>query len=140
MAELQRSDLKQKWQDRFNFFDQYGNPTSKVFEEEMKRRGWRARLRISTNRIAFFLGPFYFFFLGMWRKGFSLFGVAAAVSLAWGVVASFTDISFDTVRAVQNGVNFGLCYLSCLTANYAYYCKMVKGENGWNPFNGIKWR
>jgi len=29
-----------------------------------------------------------------------------------------------------------------MTANYSYYLKQVKGDNGWNPFNGIMpwWR
>ncbi|CDH07184.1 conserved hypothetical protein [Xenorhabdus bovienii str. oregonense] len=44
-----------------------------------------------------------------------------------------SDISDNIYNAM--GVAFSL--LNGYIANYAYYLKEIKGDDGWNPFKGI---
>ncbi|KEZ74361.1 membrane protein, partial [Pseudomonas syringae pv. syringae FF5] len=36
------------------------------------------------------------------------------------------------------GLNVVFSLMYALTANYSYYLKEVKGEQGWNPFKGMR--
>lgn len=122
--------LSPTWQQRFAFFDAYGMPSSSPESRDaMRALPWRARMRITSNLLAFFFFPFYFFVKGMWRKG--LVWVALVIACAAAGIA--LDVSDTMARAIGLGVAAG----SMTTANFAYYLHAVKGSRSWNIFEGF---
>ena len=65
----------------------------------------------------------------------SLYHVALTVALE--VVYALVD--FRSAKQVNFGVGFAFNLFYALSTNYAYYLKEQKGEQGWNPFKGMRW-
>ena len=107
----------QKWQERFAFFEQHGAPNSPGFKEALKGLPSGQRRKITFNWLAWLFGPFYF--------------------LAVGIVVSLLPDSVGNI--LSRGVGFGLAFLFGLTANYSYFLKERRGDNGWNLFEGMRW-
>ncbi|MEB3050425.1 DUF2628 domain-containing protein [Mycolicibacter sp. MYC123] len=122
--------LSPSWQQRFAFFDAYGlRSSSPEARDAIKALGWRARIRITSNFLAFVFFPFYFFVKGMWRKGL----VWIAVVIACAAVGIALDVSDQIARAIGIGIAGG----SMSTANFAYYLHAVKGSRSWNVLEGF---
>lgn len=47
-------------------------------------------------------------------------------------------IDFRYANNVNFAVGFAFNLLYALSTNYAYYLKEQKGEQGWNPFKGMR--
>lgn len=121
--------LSRSWQQRFAFFDAYGLPSSPEARDAMRALPWRARLRISSNILAFLFFPFYFFVKGMWRKGLGWVAVA--------VVLATLGVTLDVSDPVARAIGIGLAAGAMTTANYAYYLHVVKGSRSWNILEGF---
>lgn len=64
-----------KWQERFDFFETYGAPNDPRYKEAVKTLpGFKKKILINANVIAFFFGPIYLFVLGLWKKNLALLG------------------------------------------------------------------
>jgi len=50
----------------------------------------------------------------------------------------FALIGMEFPRPLSTGLSIALSMMYALMANYAYYLKEVKGEQGWNPFKGMR--
>ncbi len=58
-----------KWQERFDFFETYGAPNDPRYKEAVNALpGFKKKILINANVIAFFFGPIYLFVLGLWKK------------------------------------------------------------------------
>lgn len=126
-----------KWQERFNFFDTYGAPSDPRFKEALKALpGFKKKLLVNANVIAFFFGPIYLFVLGLWKKNLALLGIFLAINIALSVIFAILGMEFP--RPLSTGLSIALSMMYALMANYAYYLKEVKGEQGWNPFKGMR--
>ncbi|WP_426144011.1 DUF2628 domain-containing protein [Pseudomonas sp. DWP3-1-2] len=126
-----------KWQERFNFFEAYGAPNDPNFKAGLKSLpGVRKKLLINLNVIAYFFGPIYFFVLGLWKKGLALIGVMLAINAL--VILTCTLLGTDVPYALGTGLTVAYSLMYALTVNYSYYLKEVKGEQGWNPFKGMR--
>ncbi len=126
-----------KWQERFDFFDTYGAPNDPRYKEAVKTLpGVKKKILINANVIAFFFGPIYLFVLGLWKKNLALFGIFLAIHIALSVI--FTIIGMEFPRPLSTGLSIAMSMMYALMANYAYYLKEVKGEQGWNPFKGMR--
>ncbi|MCD5997278.1 DUF2628 domain-containing protein [Pseudomonas sp. CDFA 602] len=126
-----------KWQERFNFFEAYGAPDDPRFKPALKALpGFKKKLLINANVIAFFFGPIYLFVLGLWKKNLAILGIILAVNIVLAVI--FALLGSDVPRAAGTGLNVASSMFYALTTNYAYYLKEVKGEQGWNPFKGMR--
>jgi hypothetical protein len=130
------ADIKPKWRERFDFFDAYGAPSSPEFRAAFKALPRGKKRLINFSFLGFFFGPFYFFALGLWKKGLTLLAVALAITIVEAIFSSVTQI--DIPRAVDTGINIGLAFLFAMCVNYSYYLKEVKRSQGWNPFEGIR--
>lgn len=117
---------KEKWVKRFEFFNIYGAPNSSSYKLALKSAP-EDKL-IYLNFTALFVGPFYLFVLGLWKKNLSLMLIGTIIN----AVAFF---ALPPVFTIIGKVAIGVMY--AVTTNYAYYLKEVKGEQGWNPFKGI---
>lgn len=93
-------------------------------------------MRININIIACFFGPIYFFVLGLWKKGLALIGIMLATNAL--ILLVCTLLETDVPYALGGGLAAPYALMYGLTVNYAYYLKEVKGEQGWNPFKGIR--
>lgn len=122
--------LSDSWRWKFDFFNTYGLPSASPEAKAAYRNlSFMAKLRLTSNILAFLFGPLYFFVKGMWRKGLTLLGIAITA----GVVLTVLDVSDTIGRSV--GIAIGALAMS--TANYAYYLHAVRGSQSWNPFEGF---
>ncbi|KAF1006476.1 MAG: hypothetical protein GAK28_02494 [Luteibacter sp.] len=122
--------LNAKWQARFSFFDRFGGPSSPEYKAELKKLPFKEKLIVNANIFAFFFGPIYFFILGLWKKALVLIGLVIAVSILLSIVGA--------PDAVYRGVGAAFSVIYMLTANYSYYLKRAKGQDNWNPFEGMR--
>jgi len=132
MNNIDLNRYKPKWQERFAFFAQNGDPFSPAFKTAFKALPAGKRILINLNFIAFFFGPIYLFVLGLWKKNLALLGICVLVGVADGIYVGVTG--HELPQAINTGLNVALAMLWGMTANYAYYLKEVKGQQGWNPF------
>ncbi|MBA1190825.1 DUF2628 domain-containing protein [Pseudomonas entomophila] len=131
------SQHKPKWQERFAFFDAHGAPSSPEYKAALKQQPFKKKLLINMNFIALFFGPIYLFVLGLWKKNLALLGIIIGAGLVIDVL--FALLGMETPRAINTGFGVATNLLYGLSANYAYYLKERKGEQGWNPFKGMRW-
>ncbi|MNG27516.1 hypothetical protein D3C84_1126440 [compost metagenome] len=75
--------------------------------------------------------------LGLWKKNLTLIAIIVAVNVALEILYSYVHVSF--AQQLDFGVGFAFNLLYAMTTNYAYYLKEQKGEQGWNPFKGMRW-
>ena len=115
--------VSETWKARFRAFHKAGGPK----RPNIKSLSREERMKISSpNILAFFFGPFYYLFKGMWRKGISLLLVCTVVIVILQVALEAAGLASAT-KALNfiSGVVYGTF------ANGDYYRKMVLGENGW---------
>ena len=123
--------LAPSWRLRFDFFDAYGLPSSSPQAKAAYRAlSFGQKLRLTSNILAFFFGPFYFMVKGMWRKGLALL----ALALTAGAVMVLLDVS----QSIERGIGAAFGALAMTTANYAYYLHVVRRSESWNPFEGFR--
>ncbi|MGN8275915.1 DUF2628 domain-containing protein [Pseudomonas sp. SMV71] len=126
-----------KWQARFNFFETYGPPNDPRHKVALKALpGFKEKILINANVIAFFFGPIYLFVLGLWKKNLALLGIFLGINIGLSVIFAILGMEFP--RALSSGLNGAASVMYALTTNYAYYLKEVKGEQTWNPFKGMR--
>ncbi|MDX7990641.1 DUF2628 domain-containing protein [Xenorhabdus littoralis] len=132
---MDSSKYSEKWQERFEFFEKNGCPSSKGHQEALRKVTFSKRIKISMNFFAVFFGIFYFLILGLWKKGLALLGMIFAVAIAIGITEEI--VGYELSDAIWNGLGAGFAILYGFSANYSYYLKEVKGDDSWNPFKGI---
>ena len=131
------SKYSAKWQERFAFFETYGAPNAPGYKPALQQLPFKRKITINANIIAFFFGPIYLFVLGLWKKNLTLIAIIIALTLVLDVV--FALVEFSYAKQVNFAVGFAMNMLYALSTNYAYYLKEQKGEQGWNPFKGMRW-
>jgi len=114
-----RSALAEIWQRRFAFYDHYAAAPTKEEANAIFRAGpfW-TRIRLTSNFLAFFFGPIYFFVKGMWRKGLVLLGISLGIGVVLGVVGASDSVT----RAVSIG--FAAVFMGI--GKQAYYLPWVR--------------
>jgi fatty acid desaturase len=123
-------ELSPRWQERFDFFAEYGPPnTTPESRAAIRALPFGKRMVINQNYLAFFFSPFYFFVKGMWRKGLALAGAALALAIA----ATLLPIPELAARGLSGAVPA----LAMTSANYAYFLHVTTGSTSWNPFEGL---
>ena len=77
--------LSATWQRRFAFFDEHGSPLTSHGAVALQKLPFWSGMSIRSNIWGFVFGPFYFLFLGLWRRGAALFVLAVVLSyvVAW---------------------------------------------------------
>ncbi|WP_268801115.1 DUF2628 domain-containing protein [Pseudomonas huanghezhanensis] len=131
------SKYSAKWQERFAFFDTNGAPGDPRYKAALKTLPtFGKKVLINANVIAFFFGPIYLFVLGLWKKNLALLGTIFLVYVV--LVVIFAILGMEFPKALDNGLGVGFSFTYAIVTNYAYYLKEVKGEQGWNPFKGMR--
>jgi hypothetical protein len=125
--------LSPRWQERFDFFAEYGAPNgTAAARSAIRELPWGKRIAITSNFVAFLFGPLYFFAKGMWRKGITVSGASLALAIA--------SIMLPVPPTVANGLSAAVGALAMTSANYAYFLHVTKGSRSWNPFEGLERR
>ncbi len=130
---MKYSHYPEKWQKRFVFFEENGAPHTASHKEKIKSlriKGMTDPLLINTNFYAFFFGFFYFFALGLWKKGLSLL----AISFLWALLILPIE---HAIGMNLSATGIGIAILAARTANYSYYLKEIKREDSWNLLQGF---
>lgn len=131
MTTSTQSRFPEKWAQRFAFFDQHGAPNTASFKTALATLGHADKIKMNANIWAFFFGPIYLCLLGLWKKALVLTAVAGS--------ALVLAAALNLPGFVQFGLGFGSSVLFALCTNYAYYLKCIKGKDGWNAFEGLRW-
>lgn len=123
-------NLSDSWRWKFDFFDTYGLPSASPEAKAAYRNlSLMAKLRLTSNILAFLFGPLYFVVKGMWRKGLTLLALTITVAVVLVVL--------DVNETLGRGIGMGIAALAMSTANYAYFLHVVRGSQSWNPFEGF---
>ncbi|ALE00635.1 MULTISPECIES: DUF2628 domain-containing protein [Pseudomonas] len=125
-----------KWKERFAFFEAHGGPSAPGFRPALKQLPFLKKVKINFNFFAFFFGPVYLFILGLWKKNLCIIAIMIVVSVVLNIVMDMFEFRYAKEASSALGFVFNALY-GQLT-NYAYYLKEVKGEQSWNPFEGLR--
>jgi hypothetical protein len=131
MSTDSQSSAQSSWDFRFAFFDAHGAPSTPEYKEAFKQLHWKERIKVGMNAWALFFGPLYLLYLGLWKKALVLYAIAFAVM--------FVAVLLGAPDGLLNGIGIALGILIAMSTNYAYYLKKVKNQDGWNPFEGVRW-
>ncbi|CDL79711.1 DUF2628 domain-containing protein [Xenorhabdus cabanillasii] len=132
---MDKSKYSEKWQERFEFFENNGSPASKKNREALRNLPFLKQIKINMNFFAVFFNFIYFIILGLWKKGLTLLGFIFAIIFILGIIDSI--FSLELSDNFYNAIGVAFAFLYGLSANYAYYLKEIKGDDSWNPFKGI---
>jgi len=109
-----------KWQRRFALIQKAGG--AKL--GSMNKLTMSERLAVKFNVWGFFFGPFYYAFLGMWKRALTLLGVGVAIILIGEVLLS-------AIGAPQSVASFFVAGFFAGKVNVDYCKKQVLNDNGW---------
>jgi len=109
--------LSDAWLFRFKFYEEKKNLRSLPFKSKMT---------MMINWKAFFFGPFYYFYLGMWRKALTILLFLTVLDLLLILLLS---------KAAA-----GCCYAIfwAVMTNPIYYVHRTKKSKSFNPFEGMQ--
>lgn len=115
--------VSDKWKQRFSAMHQAGGiklPRLKELPAAERRKAF------SFNVLAFFFGPIYYAFKGMWKKGLALFVACAVVVITLGL-----GLEYVGYGKLANALGYGVSAVFAARANIDYYKKMLLNDNGW---------
>ncbi|WP_415754353.1 DUF2628 domain-containing protein [Pseudomonas leptonychotis] len=115
--------VSDKWKQRFSAIHHAGGikmPKLKELPAAKRRKAF------SFNFLAFFFGPIYYAFKGMWKKGLALFVACAAVVITIGL-----GLEYVGYGKLANALGYGVSAVFAARANIDYYKKMLLNDNGW---------
>lgn len=123
LTDFSNMGLSDAWLYRFNFYKENGLPSSKnkKYKESFKKLSFGERFKLGFNVWAYFFGPFYYLYLGMWRKAITLTFILVITALMGSL---FLPAGF--------AISFAL--LSTMLVGPSYYLHKVKNSKSFNLF------
>lgn len=120
------SGYSEKWRQRFAAIEKAGGERTRWWRwlEGKKLTGKERRL-ITSNLWAFLFGPFYYLYLGMWRKAITLSILALAIDGVLAVAGDALSVPVDRFLWLVSAIIFRQC------ANVDYYRKAVLKRREW---------
>lgn len=131
---MEKESINEKWRERFDFLSTHGLPGTPSYTKTYRTMKFGQRVSIGANLYAFFFGFVYFCILGLWKKGLVLFLGVAAIQAALIAIETVANIDMNAFAKV---INIGYACVCSYLVNTAYYLRMVKGVESWNPFQGL---
>lgn len=118
--------LSEKWRRRFAAIEKAGGERTRWWRwPEAKRLTGKEKRLITSNLWAFVFGPFYYLYLGLWRKAITLSLVALMIDVILGMAGDALDFPVDHFLWIVSAVMFRQC------ANVDYYRKTVLKRREW---------
>ena len=118
--------LSDKWRRRFAAIEKAGGERTRWWRwPEAKQLTGKEKRLITSNLWAFVFGPFYYLYLGLWRKAVTLSIVVLVVDVILGMAGDALDFPIDHFLWIVSAVMFRQC------ANVDYYRKTVLNRREW---------
>lgn len=117
-------DLSETWKETFLLIEKAGQTSARTYDK-LEDLSWFERRKIGLNITAFLIGPIYYLFKKMYRKGFVIIG-ASSVYLSFVIAVEETIFASETT-----GLGIAVNAVTATLANYDYYRKRVHGEKMW---------
>ncbi|MBV5292867.1 MAG: DUF2628 domain-containing protein [Curvibacter lanceolatus] len=112
--------LSDKWVKRFALIQKAGGAKLPA----LGKLPMSERLAIKFNILGFLFGPFYYAFLGMWKRALTMLGVGLSIVLIGEVV-------LKAVGAHQSLASFFMAGFFAGKVNLDYFKKQILNDNGW---------
>lgn len=120
------SGYPEKWRQRFAAIEKAGGERVRWWHwPEGKQLTGKEKRLITSNLWAFVFGPFYYLYLGIWRKAITLSLLALVIDAVLSVVGDALGVSVDRFLWVVSAIIFRQC------ANVDYYRKAVLKRREW---------
>ena len=120
-----RDSLSILWRERFEILDKIDGQLGSRSDELTTKERFKVGFRV----FALLFGPFYYFFKGMWQKGFLILN-GLAVLLVVASVFDAPDIIY-TMLSIASGV------VCSALATTDYYKKVERNEKVWPLFSSL---
>ncbi|MCA8258266.1 DUF2628 domain-containing protein [Burkholderia sp. AU31624] len=118
--------LSDKWRRRFAAIEKAGGERTRWWRwPEAKQLTGKEKRLITSNLWAFVFGPFYYLYLGMWRKAITLSLLALVIDVLLGMAGDALSVPVDNFLWIVSAVMFKQC------ANVDYYRKTVLNRREW---------
>lgn len=125
-ASIDEGGYPEKWRQRFAVIEKAGGEHVRWWRwPEGKQLTGREKRLITSNLWAFVFGPFYYLYLGMWRKAITLSLLALAIDAILSVAGDALGVPVDRFLWVVSAIIFRQC------ANVDYYRKAVLKRREW---------
>jgi hypothetical protein len=119
-------EMADKWKRRFAAIGKAGGERTRWWQwPEAKQLTGKEKRLITSNLWAFVFGPFYYLYLGLWRKAITLSLVALLIDFILGMAGDALDFPVDHFFWIVSAVMFKQC------ANVDYYRKVVLKRREW---------
>jgi hypothetical protein len=112
------------WQNKFDLVESINPQTYSNYTKVMLSLPFMERL-FRSSMLGFFFGPFYYIWLGMWRK--AIFIILTVVVL--GVITDAMDITF-----LDPFYRIATAFYCSRAVMFDYYNKVKNGDNSWFPW------
>ncbi|WP_157977955.1 DUF2628 domain-containing protein [Paraburkholderia kururiensis] len=120
------AELPEKWRQRFAAIEKAGGEGVRWWRwPNAKELTHREKRLITSNLWAFVFGPFYYVYLGMWRKAITLSLLALVIDAILVVAGDVLNMPVDNFLWIVSAVMFRQC------ANVDYYRKAVLKRRQW---------
>lgn len=120
------AELSEKWRRRFAAIEKAGGERVRWWRwPEGKQLSWKEKRLITSNLWAFLFAPFYYLYLGMWRKAITLSLVAVVIDVILGMAGDALNIPVDNFLWIVSAIMFKQC------ANIDYYRKVALKRREW---------
>lgn len=118
--------LPEKWRQRFAAIEKAGGERARWWRwPEVNRLTANEKRLITSNLWSFVFGPFYYLYLGMWRKAITLSLLALVIDVILGVAGDALDVPVDRFLWIVSAIIFRQ------RANVDYYRKTVLKRQEW---------
>lgn len=126
IPEKELSELSEKWTRRFAAIEKAGGERTRWWRwPEAKQLTGKEKRLITSNLWAFVFGPFYYLYLGLWRKAITLSFVALLIDFILDMAGDALNVPVDHFLWIVSAVMFRQC------ANVDYYRKAVLKRREW---------
>lgn len=120
------AELPEKWRHRFAAIEKAGGERTRWWRwPEAKQLTGKEKRLITSNLWAFVFGPFYYLYLGMWRKAITLSLVVLLIDFILDMAGDALNFPVDHFLWIVSAVMFKQC------ANVDYYRKAVLKRREW---------
>lgn len=135
--------LSASWNAKFEILEKIGARDIFYFKAtaspEFKALSFKERLKVGSNFLAFFFGPFYYFSKKMWHKGTLILGASWAWAALLTVIESVAGKDlWGMLYGLPGMLYWGPPAVICSQlANYDYYRYVRKDEKVWAGIPGF---
>jgi hypothetical protein len=118
--------FSEKWRQRFAAIEKAGGERTRWWRwPEAKQLTGKEKRLITSNLWAFVFGPFYYLYLGLWRKAITLLVVVLVIDFILEIVGNAVGFPIDRFLWLVSAIMFKQC------ANIDYYRKTVLKRREW---------